>query len=259
MNLPAVFSFSQLKAYETCPYQYYLNFILKIPVTGKAVFSYGKTMHSTLQKFFSLIKDSGNINQGNLFRGESFKSNKIPSITELLRIYDESWVDDWYISKEIKEKYRAQGRESLKKLYNEIKETKPRVLETEKGFSFKIGGYTIRGVIDRVDIYGEKDVELVDYKTGSSKTEKTVEKDQLLIYQLAATETFGWRVKKLVFYYLDNNETLSFLGSEKELEKQREKIFKLIEKIKTGDFNATPSRFTCSYCDFKNICKFKEV
>ncbi|KKS42520.1 MAG: hypothetical protein UV02_C0012G0008 [Candidatus Kuenenbacteria bacterium GW2011_GWA2_42_15] len=53
-GLPKFFSYSQLKAFETCPYQYYLNFILKVPTRGNAVFSYGKTMHITLQKFFSL-------------------------------------------------------------------------------------------------------------------------------------------------------------------------------------------------------------
>ncbi|MBU4482080.1 ATP-dependent helicase [Patescibacteria group bacterium] len=264
------FSYSQLKAYETCPYQYYLSFILKIPVIGKAVFSYGKTMHSVLQKFFLLIKGSGDNLQGDLFTkniktSASAKAmadrqkhkNTLPSIEELLEIYQESWIDDWYESKEQKEKYKKQGRESLKKLYNQIKSDPPQVLELEKGFNFKIKNYTIKGVIDRVDNLGNK-VEIIDYKTGTAKDIKKIEKDQLLIYQMAGQETFGWDIKKLTFYYLDNNTKVSFLGTEKEIETQKNKILDLIEQIKKADFEATPSKYKCQYCDFNSICRFQQ-
>ena len=258
INLPSAFSFSQLKAYETCPYQYYLSFILKVPVSGKAVFSYGKTMHCTLQKFFSLIKDN---KQNSLFCPVGVpnkKNNKLPDLEKLLEIYQELWIDDWYESKEQKEKYKKQGRESLKNLYLQIKSNLPQVLELEKGFNFKISEYTIKGVIDRVDLCVGNKVELIDYKTGKPKTEKTIEKDQLFIYQIAAIEIFGWQVEKLTFYYLDGNKKVSFLGTDAEIEKQKEKILALIKQIKSVNFNATPSKFKCEYCDFNSICRFRQ-
>jgi len=256
-SLPVTFSYSQLKAYETCHYQYYLSFILKVPVSGKAVFSYGKTMHSTLQKFFSFIKNN---KQDDLFCsvGVPNKKNNLPSLDKLFEIYQESWIDDWYESKEQKEKYKKQGRESLKNLYNQIKTNLPQVLELEKGFNFKISEYTIKGVIDRVDLRAKNKVELIDYKTGQPKTEKTVEKDQLLIYQMAVTETFGWDVERLTFYYLDGNKEVLFLGTDAEIEKQKEKILELIKQIKSANFNATPSKFKCEYCDFNSICRFRQ-
>ncbi|MEI6288674.1 MAG: UvrD-helicase domain-containing protein, partial [bacterium] len=42
------FSFTQLSSFETCPYQYRFAYILKIPLSGKPQFSFGKSMHSTL-------------------------------------------------------------------------------------------------------------------------------------------------------------------------------------------------------------------
>jgi len=251
---PTSFSYSQLKAYETCPYQYYLSFILKIPIAGKAVFSYGKTMHSALQKFFSFIKNN---KQENLFNNTENKTKKIPGLDELLKIYQESWINDWYESKEQKEKYIKQGKKSLKNLYEQIKENPPQVLELEKSFNFKIKDCTIKGQIDRVDQINNK-IEIIDYKTGAPKTDKAIEKDQLLIYQMACEETFNWNIEKLTFYYLDNNSSVSFLGTDKEIGKQKEKILNLISEIKSANFNAIPNKFKCKYCDFKSICRFQQ-
>ena len=51
-TLPKRFSFTQLTAFETCPLQYKYAHLLKIPMLGKWTFSYGKTMHHTLQRYF---------------------------------------------------------------------------------------------------------------------------------------------------------------------------------------------------------------
>ncbi|HRY63487.1 MAG TPA: ATP-dependent DNA helicase, partial [Patescibacteria group bacterium] len=259
LELPKAFSFSQLKAFETCPYQYYLSFILKVPTEGNAMFSYGKTMHSSLQKFLAIVKEKANVAQGDLFGGVKKEILELPSLEELLKLYKESWIDDWYESKWRKEEYRARGQKSLKKFYEQLGGQVPRVIELEKGFNLKIGPYKVRGVIDRVDRLANGKVEIIDYKTGEAKGEKNVDKDQLLIYQLAAREVFGWEVEKLTYYYLDNNTAVSFLGSDKELEKIKDKVDGLIEAIMKYDFTATPGQFVCQYCDFKEICEFREL
>ena len=51
-QMPAKFSFTQLKAFETCPYQYRFAHILHVPVKGRFTFSFGRTMHSTLHTTF---------------------------------------------------------------------------------------------------------------------------------------------------------------------------------------------------------------
>ncbi|NMB48749.1 UvrD-helicase domain-containing protein [Candidatus Kuenenbacteria bacterium] len=259
IELPKAFSYSQLKAFETCPYQYYLSFILKIPTPGNAMFSYGKTMHATLQRFLTGARELGGAAQAALFGGQEKEEKRIVSLEELLKIYREAWIDDWYESKWRKEEYRARGQKSLKKFYEQLGGQAPEVIELEKSFNLKIGLYTVRGVIDRIDRLSNGKVEIIDYKTGEAKSEASADKDQLLIYQLAAKEVFGWEVEKLTYYYLDNNTTVSFLGSEKELEKAKEKVLGLIEKIMKYDFTATPGQFVCQHCDFKEICEFREI
>jgi CRISPR/Cas system-associated exonuclease Cas4 (RecB family) len=98
----------------------------------------------------------------------------------------------------------------------------------------------------------------VDYKTGESKDKLDADsKEQLLIYQIAAQEVLNLRPAKLAYFYLNDGKMMSFLGTENELETQKEKIIKEIEQIKNSEFDPTPG-WQCQYCDFKDICDFAQ-
>ncbi len=245
INIPSHFSFSQLKAFDTCPLQYKYAHILKIPQSGKMFFSYGKTIHNTLERFV-----------------EDFIEEE-RDFSYLLKIYKEEWIEDWYFSKKQRKKYFEKGKNVLQEFYNSFTKEKPEVFEKdnkvflEKNFNLKIGDYDFRGKIDRVDkIKGG--VELIDYKTGKVKDKlKKEDKKQLLIYQIAAEEVFNLNVKKLTFYYLDENKKLSFVGSEEDVEKQKENVISEIEEIKKKKFKPNPG-WHCKYCDFKDICKYSK-
>lgn len=262
-KLPKHFSFTQLKAYSTCPLQYKYAHILRIPVRGRATFSFGKTIHATLQQFFELVKSQALANQQDLFAkgNENLDLGKI-KVTEkdLLDIYEKNWINDWYDDKSEHDKYKKKGREALKKFFADWEKEKIIPEYLEKGFNFKIENYTIRGVIDRIDKHKDGGWEIIDYKTGKSK--EKVDNDnkmQLLIYQLAAREVFGQEPKLLTFYYIEDGKKVQFLGSEQDLRKVKEDILRIIEKIKSGDFSATPSPHVCKYCDFKDICDFSQA
>jgi DNA helicase-2/ATP-dependent DNA helicase PcrA len=262
--LPSHFSYSQLAAFEKCPLQYKFAFILKVPTRGKAVFSFGKTMHNTLEAFLRWLNEPASVKgldrakQENL-SGEKVvkKSKKKKNVFEKLEnLYEENWIDEWYNSKKEKEAYYKNGKRIIKEFYERFSEKSPNILKIngqlalEMPFNLKIGDHTIFGVIDRID--ETKDgVEIVDYKTGTSKDRP--EKEQLLIYQIAAQEVLHLKPKQLYYYYLDDGKTASFLGSEKELSDQKEKIIEEIEKIRNSEFEPTPG-WQCQYCDFKDIC-----
>ncbi len=252
--LPKTFSFSQLKAYDTCPRQYYYAHIVKLRGAGKPAFSFGKTMHSTLHKFYKLIQKNKESSEQNLFKEE--RKIKYPSLKKLLEFYEESWIEDWYESKKQKKEYKQKGEEILKEYYEKYKGHFPVPLFLEKGFNIKIKDNSLRGVFDRVDFLGQNKWEIIDYKTGQVKEKLTFEdKKQLLIYQIAAEDVFKTKVKNLTFYYLNKNTPVSFIGTEKEIAKTKRWIADVIKNIKKEDFTATPG-FVCQYCDFNKICPF---
>lgn len=261
--LPKKFSFSQLKAFETCPYQYYFSYILKIPLKGKPQFSFGKSIHSALQKFFLLLNQQNQ--QGNLFDSSDKTHNiKEPGLENLLQLYQGSFIDDWYENKKQKQEYYDLGKKALTEFYHQHQGNWPQSSRVEYPFNLKLANpqnnevYTLYGLIDRIDeIAGG--IRIVDYKTGNSKAKLSAEdKEQLLIYQIAAQEVLKEEVKELVFYYINDNSQISFLGTDKDLAKIKQKTIKLIEQIKTMDFPPQPGHH-CQYCDFRHICDFHQI
>jgi DNA helicase-2/ATP-dependent DNA helicase PcrA len=266
-KLPTKLSFTQLKAFETCPLQYYYAHVIKIPGKGAAVFSFGQTMHSTLQQFFQLVIERSQVGQQTDLFSATIKNEEIGaknkedekplvSLKELLDIYELAWQDDWYFDEKNKQEYYTQGKEVLKDFYRQIQPKIPVPLFLEKGFNIKVGDYTLRGVIDRVDPAEEGKWRIIDYKTGKVKEKISFEdKKQLLIYQLAAKEIFQAETESLQFYYLNENKPLSFQATESDLVKVKSWIVETADAIKSSDFPPQPGN-ACQYCDFNQICPF---
>ncbi len=266
-DIPTVFSYSQLGTYESCPYKYKLAHIIKIPSRGNASTSFGSSIHNTLQKFYQLVQSRNSSAQPSLFESKTQTTSpsdsiKVPSLNELLDLYDECWISDWYESKKQRENYYDQGKEMLRVFYavNDGRWTIP--LSLESSFKIKIGDAIIRGRIDRIDKLADGSLEVIDYKTGEPKeTLETKDKDQLLIYQIATEMLpeykFVGQTSKLTFYFLRGDVKTSFVGNNKDLERVRAKIEKTVLNIQSRQFTATPGPFVCKHCDFRDMCEFR--
>lgn len=264
LPLPAKFSFTQLKSFAICPYQYKLAHLIKLQGFGKHVFSYGQSMHTTLQRFYEAIINKSKQSQASLFaRQDDLAEIEVPSLEQLLEMYEDCWLDDWYENELIQNKYKKQGRESLIGYYNQYQGSFIVPLALEKGINLKIGSYTLVGRVDRVDKLSDNSIEIIDYKTG--KKPETIgkmdkwNKRQLLIYQLAFQHIYKEPVSKVTFYYLDCNESLSFIGKPKDLEKLQDDVVQVIEEIKISKFEPKPGKHTCMFCDFKDICEYRDL
>jgi len=271
LQVPDKFSFTQLKAFETCPLQYKFAHVLRIPVMGRATFSFGKTIHGALQKFFALVSERQGTAQGTLFppeadpatRGDTVKTDtpvgKLVTEDELMKLYDASWIDDWYDTPARKKQYRDNGKKLLAAYYAAVKDSRVNPAYLEKPFNLKIGDATLRGAIDRMDKLPDGSVRIIDYKTGAPKDEKHVDREQLLIYQLAAHEVLGEKPSLLTYYFLEDGSSVDFLGTDAELAELRASVGNTIAKIRASDFIATPNKITCDHCDFKDICEFRAL
>jgi len=255
--LPEKFSFSQLAAYSNCPLQYKFGFILKVPAPDKANLIFGRVMHNTLHKFLLPLTPGGNNLQSSLFQEEGEVKLKKE---DLVRIFKEEWKDDGYDNKKEREDYLKKGKNSLDLFYKNITAEKlPSIMFLEKSFSFKIKDYILKGTIDRVDKLDDGTLEVVDYKTGTTK-EKLVfkEKRQLILYKMVLESLLNAKVSKLTFCYLESGHRTSFEATQKDEEKLIETIVKEIQEIKSCVFDANPTML-CKYCDFRNICEYRKI
>lgn len=261
LPVPKQFSFTQLAAFKTCPLQYKFAHVLKIPVAGKWTFSYGKTMHNTLQEFFIAWLERSASQQTSLFEQEAPPApTSVPvKQEELMEMYQRCWQDEWYVNESQREKYHEQGLISLNAFYRQVQKDIPRPLSIEQGFTMKFGDVVLKGRIDRIDQV-EGGVEIIDYKTGKPKTQKSIskeDKEQLFLYQLAARDVLGLNPVKLTYIYLEDNTHVSFLGSDEDLLSVQESVVNRVQEIKNSKFEARPGFPQCKFCDFSDICEFR--
>jgi DNA helicase-2/ATP-dependent DNA helicase PcrA len=259
LELPTTFSFTQLAAFEKCPLQYKFAHVLKVPVFGKPQLSFGKTMHATLEKFIHELSVRKSAAQTSLFAGAGAGTGTALPVSkqELLDMYDQAWLDDWYPDKPTKETYRKKGRTILEQFYDATESRRPVPFFIEKDFRLKVGQYWIKGRVDRIDQLTDGKVEIIDYKTGTPKDAgslKSEDKKQLLLYQIVVSRLFGLAPERLTYWYLEDGSTVSFLGAEKDVVKLEEEMEKQIERIREGNFEPKPG-LHCQFCDFAAICE----
>ncbi|MBI1908020.1 UvrD-helicase domain-containing protein [Candidatus Uhrbacteria bacterium] len=205
VGVPDKLSFTQITAFAKCPLQYKFAHVLHVPVFGRYQMSFGKSMHNALQRFMEHLLPQEAAPQASLFDAPALAPT-VPGVNDLLTMFQECWIDEWYESEEQKEEYRKEGRESLRAFHARTLTEQPKPLYLEKGFTLKVAGVCVKGRIDRIDACDDG-VEIVDYKTGKPKTSKDIgwdEKRQLVLYAMAVEQCFpdAPPVKKVTYYYL---------------------------------------------------------
>lgn len=236
--IPDKFSFTQLETYRYCPLKYQYSVLYQIPVRPTPQMTFGSDLHACLEAFFKKVM-----------------AGVIPPLSELLDRLRSFHLPGRYGEPYQDTEYQRLGVELLTAFYRKHEGHFVAPLLVEKSFLLALEDAWIRGVMDRVDSLPEGGVEIIDYKTGKPKQEADPQEQlQLRLYALASQEVFQLETRKVSFYYLQNNEKLSFEHRPEILQQTREQILKLIRAIRSGDFAPTPSVMKCRRCDFKGLC-----
>ncbi|MCG2686402.1 ATP-dependent helicase, partial [Candidatus Parcubacteria bacterium] len=231
-------SYSQLDTFSVCPLRYKYRYVLRIPVPTSPALSFGKTIHETL-RLFHQKKDLAGI---------------AVSRDDLLSIYDQVWIDEGYTTVEHKEQRRSSGRKLLKDYYEKHSELLGRPAYLEKKFRLRVGGIPLIGFIDRIDRTPDGGFEIIDYKTGSVKDQRAVDRDeQLSVYALAAREVLGTEPQVLSLYFFEQNQKVSTKRDSDYLKKKKQEIARRICQIESDPLEPKVGRW-CEWCDYKKLC-----
>jgi ATP-dependent DNA helicase UvrD/PcrA len=239
---PLQLSASAIGAYEQCPMKYMFRHVWNIPGGPQAQLTFGNVMHRTIREFISEMSNRG----------------KAP-FEEVLAIYDREWSSTGFPDEYQEGEYRKAGREQLEAFHRSFTAAPAHVLYQEKGFELPLAhNVVVTGRMDQVNRLGDREIEIVDYKTGKVRDAKKAAEDlQLSIYALAAREVLDLTPGRLVLHYLVNNESVETTRDAKALAATKARIAEVADQIRAGDFSAKPG-FACGYCDYKPLCPAHE-
>jgi len=246
-------SYSQINTFQTCPLHYKLRYIFKVPTPPSASQSFGTSMHAALKNFYTMVM-----------------SGQKPSERLVFECLKNNWVKEGFKTKKHEIKFFEKGKLYLAGFLKEGFDKKNLPVALEQPFTIPLWSkdkdvkpLKIGGVIDRVDVFPDGSIEIVDYKTGANiPSQKEVDKNlQLSFYGLAATQIpedpFNKKPEKikLSLYYLDEQEKISTTRTQEDLDKAKEEILKVRDEIENSDFRCSGS-YLCKDCEFKLLCNF---
>jgi DNA helicase II / ATP-dependent DNA helicase PcrA len=235
---PLQLSASAINAYERCPMKYLFQYVWNIRGGPHAQMTFGNVMHTTIREFV----------------GEARKRGRVP-LEEVIAIYEREWSSAGFPDDYQEGEYRKAGREQLGAFHGSFCDAPPDVLHQEKRFELLLEHeVVITGRMDQVNRLGEREIEIVDYKTGRPRSAEKAEDDlQLSIYALAAQEVLDRAPGRLVFYNLMNNEAVESTRDAKSLAAAKARIAEVADQIRAREFS--PKRgFGCGFCDYKPLC-----
>jgi len=231
-------SASDIETYRLCPLKYKFARVFRIPQEPTINQRFGIVVHQVLERFHT---GGGG------------------SLEDLMRLFEASWRRSGFGDSNDELQFRDKAVGALTRYWelDASRTAEPRWFE--RSFSFRLGPHLLRGRVDRVDLLPDGRYELIDYKTGKPKTAAELREDvQLSLYQMGARESWELETSAQSYYYVLDNEKVPVEHSEEELDRVRGTVATIAEGILAQEFEPTPSREICSFCDYRIICPAAE-
>lgn len=281
------FSISQLNEYGQCPFIFFCKRVLglepvKEPEDEILPVDEGNLYHSILRDLYSDIENA----DFNEIAEKHFNSTETQGLIKNKALWQ---IKKEEIIKNLNDIIQYEKTEpphmGIKRIpsYFEIAfgmEGKGDIDKSSVSEPFVIDDIKICGKIDRIDLTESGLFVVIDYKTGSKVTTTGDIKRglnlQLPIYLLAARdvlkigvdalEGYLFYVKRKKYYHASSLSHYKKAGKSLKpnplwdecIKKTIEYVIDYAKNIRDGKFSPSPNRKCPSYCDYKDICRYKE-
>lgn len=244
-----VWSYSRITTYETCPYRFFLVYILNVEKQRLFFSDYGSFMHSIIEKYLTGVLKKCELDKYYLSEFYNNVKGKAPNIS-------------------IFKNYFQQGLEYVKNFSFPFSD----IVEVEKKVSFDIGDKKFVGIIDAV-AKDENGLIVIDNKSRNLKPrnpkKKTTKSEielnkylrQLYIYSKAVAQEYNQTPQKLCFNCFRNKSTIVEPFEFEAFEKSQRWALEMIETIRnTEEWMPKLDYFVCNHlCDVCSHCEYKQL
>ena len=229
-----VLSYSAIATYRDCPKQYWYRYEQRLPVVQSAEAVQGVVLHEVLRR-------AGEARQG----GAKVTSALLHSL------HDAVWGSTAFPDSRRAPTFKRNGAIQLE-AYRKSGgfEARPEYLELP--FTTPVDGWTLRGIIDRVD-RTDGGWRILDYKSGRPVARSRRDL-QVALYAMGAANELNLKPVQLDVVYLASGETLHLERPEALVEEAKKQGGEVAEGAKAGRFEAKPDRRRCRLCPYRLVC-----
>jgi DNA helicase-2/ATP-dependent DNA helicase PcrA len=231
---PLTLSYSSIQAYRDCPRQYWFRYEQRLPARQTAEAVQGVILHDVLR-----------------LAGEARRAGEAVTAGRLRSWHAGAWKTTAFPDERRAPAFKRNGLAQLEAFraaggFDDAPEL------VERDFSAAVDGFTLRGIIDRVDRTGSG-WRIIDYKTG--RPVGRARRDlQVALYGLGAAGALGLEAAELEIVYLASGTRVTLDGVES-LKAEATRIASAVaEGIRSGRFDPQPERRKCRLCPYRLAC-----
>jgi putative RecB family exonuclease len=248
LAFPPSLSPSSVSAFKECPLAFRFAYIDRLPEPPSPAATKGTLVHRALELLMCRPRPDRTVEAALADLGQAEREmSDDPELASL-----DLTPDEWQM-------FRADAEQLVRRyfLLEDPRTVRPVGLEVKLMAEF--GRVTLRGIIDRLEINGDGQFVVTDYKTGSVPSEyaENARLSGVHIYAALCERMLGRRPTRVQLYYLSKPEAIiarptaqSVAGVERRADALWTAIMRACER---EDFRPRPGPL-CDFCTFKPYC-----
>jgi DNA helicase II / ATP-dependent DNA helicase PcrA len=232
-----VFSFSDLKYFFECPYQFKLRILYGFNAPIDEALGYGKSLHDALAEVHARA-----------IRGDITPIKEVPQLIE-------RHLHTPYAYPALRDLLEAAAKKVVGNYITANKSLFDKIEFSEKQIEIRLSdGVTVTGRIDLVRRIDTGETTIVDLKSTDRAQPEQVTETQLHIYALGYRELTGRRPDYVEIYELDEGKRKPRSVDDDFLNDVKIHVAQAASALRANNLPAVPAAPKCSGCDYRGMC-----
>ena len=232
-----VFSFSDLKYFFECPYQFKLRVLYGFNAPIHEALGYGKSLHDALAEVHARA-----------IRGDLADTSEVPALVA-------THLHAPYAYPALRQQLEAAAERVLKDYLQDNSELFDKIEFSEKQIEISLGdGVSVVGRIDLVRRIDTGETTIVDLKSSDRAQVEDVTETQLHVYALGYQDLTGRRPDYVEIYELDERKRKPRSVDDDFIQDVKTRTRDAATALRTGALPAAPAAKKCATCDYRGMC-----
>lgn len=232
-----VFSFSDIKYFFECPYQFKLRVLFGFNAPIHEALGYGKSLHDALAEVHARV-----------IRRESVALTDVPRLIE-------THLHTPYAYTALRDQLERSATKAVADYITDNEKLFDKIEFSEKTIEVNLGGgVSVVGRIDLVRRVDTGETTIVDLKSTDRAQAEEVTETQLHVYALGYQELTGRRPDFVEVYNLDKREKKPRSVDDDFIADVKRDVRNAADALRSGAMAKRPDVTKCSSCDYKRMC-----